>query len=467
MTPPEHSDRDRNSDFQQRLPTEAARWQSAGIITPEQAHAIRALYPPAARNDDAGGDHDHPAGDAIAGRAVSVIAIMGSALVGLGIIAFIAANWSGMPTLGRLALLIGGTPAIYAAGWLLAHRFGCPRVGTAVILLGAVSYGASLHLIAQIYHLPLYHPNLMPAWFLGVLPLAYIERSRALLTLALVLFLAAALFRAPVWQPDLGSEGAMVALLSGYLALGALLFAAGRWHSRIQRLAPLARFYDLAGLLTAATIIYLAGFHLLWENASHWLPPLMTAEYWAVMAAAVVATAALTIHAARRRRGAIRWETAALAFLGATVALLWLSAARPLLWLVGPLYIWPASWFWIIFNLLLLAGIIGMIVAGYRRNRAWLINLAVAIFAVTLFTRYFEFGFGLLGQSLAFIVTGITLLAGGLALEYLRRRMLRRMSARPGSPTGTAAGGTATAAAAAAGTAGTAAAGATAGGTAE
>ena len=429
--PTANSDRDNDGDFRRRLPSETARWQADGIITPEQAAAIRALYPP-----DAGADQDaarRPPAEAIGGRAVSVIAIMGSALVGLGIIAFIAANWDGIPTLGRLALLIGGTPAIYAAGWILAHRFRYPRVGTAVILLGAVAYGASLHLIAQIYHLPLYHPNLMPAWFLGVLPLAYIERSRAVLTLALILFLAAALFRAPVWQPDLsGSGGLPTALAPGYLALAALLFAAGRWHSRIDALTPLARFYDLAGLLTATTIIYLAGFHYLWDEDGELLIGIPTPEYWAVTAVAAAGAAALTAYAARRRQGAIRWETAALAFMGVAAALLGLTAATPLLGLVAPwIYLWLVPWFWILFNLLLLAGIIGMIAAGYRWNRAWLINLAVAIFAVTLFTRYFEFGFGLLEQSLAFIVTGIILLAGGLALEHLRRRMLRRMSAAP------------------------------------
>ena len=439
--PTENSDS--NGDFPQRLPSETARWQAAGIITPQQAAAIRALYPPDPGADAGKDAARRPLGDAIAGRTISVIAIMGSALIGLGIIAFIAANWSGMPTLARLALLIGGTPTIYAAGWLLAHRLHYPRVGAAVILLGAVAYGAALHLIAQIYHLPLYHPNLMPAWFLGVLPLAYIERSRALLALALILFLAAAIFRAPVWLPDLGqSAGEMFALLSGYLALAALLFAAGRWHSRIDALAPLARFYDLAGLLTAATIIYLAGFHYLWDEGGALFIGLPTPEYWAVTATASVAAAALTVSAARLRQGAIRWEAAALAFMGVAAALLFIGPTAALLLigataaLLGLSIAWTVSWFWILFNILLLAGVIAMIAAGYRHNRPWLINLAVAIFAVTLFTRYFEFGFNLLGQSLAFIVTGIILLAGGLALEHLRRRMLRRMSARPDQPTG-------------------------------
>ena len=412
--PTADSDRDRN--FRQRLPSETARWQAAGIISPEQADAIRAFYP---AGDDIA---DSAPGNALAGRTVSVIAIMGAALVGLGIIAFIAANWSGIPTAGRLALLLGGTPAIYAAGWLLAHPFGYPRVGTAVILLGAIAYGASIHLIAQIYHLPLYHPSLLPAWFLGVLPLAYIERSRALLMLGLILFLAAAIFRAQVWLP--GLDGTPTALAPGYLALGALLFAAGRWHSRIDALAPLARFYDLAGLLIAATIIYLAGYHSLWAGGDLWISTLPTAEYWAVTAIATLAAAALVGYAGRIRPRAIRWEAAALIMMGAAAALLWIGAAWGALW-----FRFLFKYIWILFNLLLLGAVIGMIAAGYRWNRAWLINLAVALFAVTLFTRYFEFGFGLLEQSLAFIIVGVILLAGGFGLEHLRRRMLRGMTA--------------------------------------
>ena len=70
--------------------------------------------------------------------------------------------------------------------------------------------------------------------------------------------------------------------------------------------------------------------------------------------------------------------------------------------------------------------------AGHDRSRlslesAYLINLAIPIFAITLLTRYFEFGFDLLGQSVAFIVAGVILLAGGFGMEFLRRRLVRRM----------------------------------------
>ena len=63
-------------------------------------------------------------GSAIGNRVVTVIAIMGAALIGLGIIAFIAANWSDIPKLVKLAMMVVGTPAIYVIGWFVGYRFG-------------------------------------------------------------------------------------------------------------------------------------------------------------------------------------------------------------------------------------------------------------------------------------------------------------------------------------------------------
>ena len=221
-------------DFHHRLRAEIAGWQADGIISADQAAAIRQRYPGAAAvapDDDVGvdGTGDTAPGSAIGNRVISVIAVMGVSLIGLGIIAFIASNWSEIPHPARLALLIGGTLAIYAIGGALRYRWQYIRTGTAVILLGAIAYGAALHLIAQIYHIPVYHPNLMPAWFAGVIPLAYIVRSRAILTLALALLLATAALRTQTWQQNAGGDDAVphMALALAYLTLGALLLALG------------------------------------------------------------------------------------------------------------------------------------------------------------------------------------------------------------------------------------------------
>ena len=398
--------------FSRRMHAEINQWQADGIITAEQAAAIRQRYAPAA------------AGSAIGNRTVSVIAIMGAALIGAGIIAFIAANWPRIDTPARLALLIGGTPIIYAAGWALAYHYGYVRIGTAVILLGAIAFGAAIHLIAQTYHLPVDHPNLVPLWFLGVVPLAYIIRSRAVLALSIALLLAAAGFRSQQWVLEI-SDASLMLLVPVFLLLGSALFAAGRLQARFTYTRPFARMLDIAGLLVAAAAIYPLTYHFLWEEIAAETrgtigTDILAAEYWAVVGATIalsivaVGVAAWRLLPQRRYRQS-QWEMAAVAAMVAVAVGIW-----PVLWYGG-------EWMWWAFNLVMLAAVLGMIAAGYRWNRAYLINLAVAIFAITLFTRYFEFGFGLLGQSLAFMVAGAILLAGGFGLEFLRRRLLQRI----------------------------------------
>ena len=402
--------------FTSRLRDEVGQWQADGLITDEQAAAILERYAPAYEVEPA----EPAGGSAIGNRVVSVIAVMGAALTGLGIIVFIAANWSEISTLAKLALMVVGTPVIYVSGWLLAYRFGYSRIGTAVILLGAIAFGASIHLVAQTYHVPVYHPNLVPFWFLGVVPLAYIVRSQAVLGLSIILFLVAAGFRAQQLVPEIGSEDTIL-LLPGLLPLGAFLFAAGRMQSRFADTRRFARLCDVSGLLVVAAGLYFFSFDELWWQVGRveFSFRALAVEFWVVIAVSVLAIAAMIAVAAWRdagqRFGQIWWEAGAVGAMGLIAAAIWLGLA------------FGGHWLWWVFNLVMLAGVLAMIAAGYRWNRAWLVNLAVPIFAITLFTRYFEFGFGLLGQSVAFIVAGVILLAGGFGLEYLRRRLVRRI----------------------------------------
>ena len=396
--------------FVARLRGEVLQWEADGIITAEQAEAISDRY---------GADTSQEGGTAIGNRVISIIAIMGAVLIGLGIIAFIAANWSEIPREAKLALMVVGTPAIYVIGWFVGYRFGYARIGTAIILIGVIAFGASIHLVAQMYHVPVNHPNLVPLWFLGVIPLAYITRSRPMLGLSIILFLVAVGFRVQTWVPSLDEE--VVLMVPAYLVFGAFLFAAGRLQARFPEIRQFARLFDFAGLLVAAAALYVLSFHVLWEEIGHWKPTFaeVSIEYWVVVGVFGIGAAGAVVVAgwrdAEQQSAQIWWEAGAICAMALTAAVMWLG------------FTFGGEWLWWVFNLLMLTGVLVMIAAGYRWNRAYLINLAVAIFAVTLFTRYFEFGFGLLGQSVAFIVAGVILLAGGFGLEYLRRRLVSRM----------------------------------------
>ena len=404
-------------DFARRLAAEVEAWLDEGLITTEQAKVILERYP-----QRGSGAPTNPLG----GRVISVLAVMGAALIGLGIIAFIAANWSGMAPLSRVALMSVATPALHIVGWVLAYKLGHPRIGTAIILLGAIAYGAAIHLIAQAYHVPVNHPNLTAVWFLGVLPLAYITRSKPVVGMMLILLVAAVGFRSQEWFTEF-HEGVLIFLTPPvYLVLAAALFGAGRLQRRYGHTMPLAFLFEAAGFALASVSLYVLSFNELWENVGQPSQVSFRAEYWIVIAGALIVAFATTLTGRLGDRGPerelLRWKLCFV--LGATAAL---GAA-----LAGLAF--ALEWMWWVFNLVMLAGVVGMIAAGYRWLRADLINFAVVIFAITLFTRYFEFGFGLLGQSLAFIVTGVLLLATGFGLECLRRRVVSRMRLQAGTP---------------------------------
>ena len=222
----------RNVDrrFLDILPAEIDSWQGQGIITPQQGQAIIDTYPTPAPSR---GSY---------GRLVTVVAILGVVLLGLGVILFFASNWGEIPRIIKLAMFLIGVPATYIIGYWLRYRRGYPRVGVAAIFLAALFYGASVHLVAQAYHVPVNDPKLFLFWFLGVLPLAYVARSQAILVLGILLFLGSVGFRVPLWLDDLDAVPFLVFPL--YLILGLMLFGLGRFQAQFDLTRPYAKAYE-------------------------------------------------------------------------------------------------------------------------------------------------------------------------------------------------------------------------------
>jgi uncharacterized membrane protein len=86
--------RSADSRFLERLPDEVNYWQGRGIIAPEQGRAIIGSYE---MPDTARATH---------GRLVTILAILGSVLVGLGVILFFASNWQEISREVKLALML-------------------------------------------------------------------------------------------------------------------------------------------------------------------------------------------------------------------------------------------------------------------------------------------------------------------------------------------------------------------------
>jgi uncharacterized membrane protein len=150
-------------------------------------------------------------------------------------------------------------------------------------------------------------------------------------------------------------------------------------------------------------------------------------EYWLLAGGAVLVMALGLLGGwlAIRRRG---FASGLYPCLAAWAAVCLLSACLVVFLPAGDGWVYP-----LLFNALLLAGIVGLLIYGYVTGQEAFINIGLVFFSIDVFTRYFEFGFGLLDRSVVFIVAGVILLGGGFLLERGRRLMVGRLRTMEGS----------------------------------
>lgn len=116
-----------------------------------------------------------------------VFGILGSILVGLGIILIVAHNWDDLSRnvksfLSFIPLLIGQAACVYYL--LKKPRSTAWREGAATFVFFAV--GAVIALISQIYNMPGNLSGFLFTWMLLCLPLVYVMRSRVVTALYLI-----------------------------------------------------------------------------------------------------------------------------------------------------------------------------------------------------------------------------------------------------------------------------------------
>jgi uncharacterized membrane protein len=147
-----------------------ARWQAAGWVTDAGAASIKSDL--ASRTSALG----------VAG----IFAILGAVLFGFAIMSFVAAHWTAMPKLARLALILATLWGCYGAAAYLFAR-GLDAFAQAAILCGIAVYGAGIMLIAQMYHIEGSPPDAVLYWALGALLAAILVQSPTALAATFVL----------------------------------------------------------------------------------------------------------------------------------------------------------------------------------------------------------------------------------------------------------------------------------------
>jgi uncharacterized membrane protein len=160
--------------FKRDIHNEARRWVEDGIITEAQAEAICQRF-----GVDYHDQSQHSFG-------YYLLVALGYLFVGLAVIVLLGENWEDIPRPVRMGGLILLTLLCNGIG-LLAWQRNRPGVAVLWFFLGGLMYGASIMLIAQIYHIGEHFPDGILWWALGVLPLALLLRSNLIMALATAL----------------------------------------------------------------------------------------------------------------------------------------------------------------------------------------------------------------------------------------------------------------------------------------
>ena len=445
------------------LAAELDAWVRAGTITPAQREQIKQRY----------------AGPRTDTRFVSSILTLGAILSGLGVILFVASNWQAMGPVVKVGIILAAVVAFNAAGYYVREGSGgYPKTADALLLLGALTYGAGLWLVAQIFQLPYNHADSVLAWVVGILPVIWVMRTSPVLVLASLL--------APAWLI------VMTALPNAREVYSYL------WLTDVNS-SPLYRYLGLAALLLllvyrqrsrAALVITLVGL-VAWLSRSLWihlrfLPGWELLNYQLTFSAfyAAVGLALYAMGMTHRRPGLERLSAVyqllglvllfagnySLTFLhheerairvlevssgSAWIFLGFITAGALALWsrrssapqaspaepacLIGMVLLqviamhlgpWGPQGVSLGFNLLLIGELLVFLYLGYALREEGIFRLALYGFGFEILARYFDTFWKILPRSLFFLVGGVLLIAGGMYMERQRQALTARMRRR-------------------------------------
>ncbi|MBH8564509.1 DUF2157 domain-containing protein [Nostoc sp. CENA67] len=176
-------------NFRRKLRTEAQLWQSEGLIDADLYQRLAQRY-----------EFDHLE-TAARDRFVFILIAVGAILLGLGVITFVAANWQALTREVKLILLLSLFLVTNITGFSLwkpatrnnqssRDRKRRQRVlGEGLLIVGSLTIGANMALLAQMYHVNGSSYELFLGWGLAVLLMAYSLRLTSLGMLALILML--------------------------------------------------------------------------------------------------------------------------------------------------------------------------------------------------------------------------------------------------------------------------------------
>jgi uncharacterized membrane protein len=387
---------------------EGKRWTERGIITPTQYEQIIRLY-------------SHKS------HAIGLVPILGSILVGLGILSFMAANWKQIPDLIRLLIILAALIGFYFSGEALLKK-GHGKLGIALIGIGLATFGAGIILIAQMFHLESYDVTSWIVWGTAGIVLTYLYRSRYLYLISLLVCTLTQLYsvsnfhhfsyvslllmliglgfyawkvRSPllVWLFSMSSVAQAIMLVAVHdwkfmwvFVPIMLLYVLGDGIKRQDLASPLQTVALIAAYAFDLFIVLFAGDYHANEMLAQPMPFLLIS---------VILLAVSLLMKIRRGRGISGIE-----------------------WIVMPLLLYVNAYPDVIYLLILFFFSLFILWRGYVEEWRFKINLGTVMFLISTMTAYGKLAWSFMDKSFFFIIGGVLLLVLSWFLNRRRQQFM-------------------------------------------
>ena len=380
-----------------------SRWQSAGILDAATVQRIRTYET----------SQTKPAG--IAWQGVLAL-ILGGILLAAGVVLFVSAHWDQLGPGARFSLVMAMVAIFHVGGGLARESF--RGLSTALHAVGTVATGGAIALVGQIFNIQEHWPAAILLWAIAALAGWALLHDQAQQIIALLLIPAWMLSEIEFYtERHIGQPVYSGRFLLAWAALYLTFFIGSKRKVTQGVLTAVAAIASVVGV-----VVLLDGWSS-WGNESGFIPFGVRVWCWIAIAAVPLLIAAFKGH-----RGLIP-PAAAIAF---AIALPWCQ------------HVWVESYSFYVdgrevhssysraepnlaAHALVTAFTVFLIWYGVRQASRTLVNLGVLGFAIAVGWFYFSNIYDKAGRSLGLIGLGVLFLAGGWALERMRRRLIAGM----------------------------------------
>ncbi len=400
-----------------------AYWQQKKLITAKKAEELQANMPISSTTSS--------------DRAISIFSAVGAILVGLGVILFVASNWQSLTPLFKVAILLLGMISTGVAGYYLAYERGAyQKTGMGLLFINILIYGASIFLIAQIYHLPINFSLGAFLWFFGAVFFAYLLQSKLHGWLSIPLFL---LFLGWTYSSTshvaneidfLGDPTHSLLTLLPAISVG--FFSLSLLHKRYKDTQfAVSTLFNWAVFLAIFILVFSAADKVVFFNFLHiTLNPIVLATILVALGLFVLAFLHGKFETAQGKWGLLAFVLYLTFLLLLAQVPTWFG--YPLSVMQGSVYMESESFLltalFVLHVVLVLVFLLTIIWYGTLLRMASVINLGMMGLAFTIIIQYFSWAFSQLDRSVAFILGGIFILILSAALERQRRHILSSFS---------------------------------------